>query len=47
MKWNVILQDTTTGKFQPYNIFEYRDFRLSMENLFKKQYPEERFEQVR
>ena len=43
MKWNVILQDTTTGKFQPYNIFEYRDFRLSMENLFKKQYPEERF----
>ena len=43
MKWNVILQDTTTRKFQPYNIFEYRDFRLSMENLFKKQYPEERF----
>lgn len=43
MKWNVILRDRTTGKFQPYNIFEYRDFRLSMENLFKKQYPEERF----
>ena len=43
MKWNVILQDAATGKFQPYNIFEYRDFRLSMENLFKKQYPEERF----
>ena len=43
MKWNVILQDTATGKFQPYNIFEYRDFRLSMENLFKKQYPEEHF----
>ena len=43
MKWNVILQDAKTGKFQPYNIFEYRDFQLSMENLFKKQYPEERF----
>ena len=43
MKWNVILKDTKTGKFQPYNIFEYRDFRLSIENLFKKQYPEERF----
>ena len=43
MKWNVILKDAQTGKFQPYNIFEYRDFRLSMENLFKKQYPEERF----
>ena len=43
MKWNVILKDAKTGIFQPYNIFEYRDFRLSMENLFKKQYPEERF----
>ena len=43
MKWNVILKDAKTGIFQPYNIFEYRDFRLSMENLFKKQYPEKRF----
>ncbi len=43
MKWNVFLQDSQTGKFKPYNIFEHLEFRLSMENLFKKQYPKERF----
>jgi len=43
MKWNVILQDSKTGKFKSYNIFEYPDFRISMENLFKRQYPQERF----
>ena len=43
MKWNVILQDSKTGNFKPYNIFEYPDFRISMENLFKRQYPQERF----
>ena len=39
MKWNVFLQDSQTGKFKPYNIFDNQDFRLSAENLFKKQYP--------
>lgn len=43
MKWNVILQDSKTGKFKSYNIFEYPDFRISLENLFKRQYPQERF----
>ena len=43
MKWNVFLQDSQTGKFKPYNIFDNQDFRLSAENLFKKQYPKERF----
>lgn len=43
MKWTVFLQDSQTGKFKPYNIFEHLEFRLSMENLFKKQYPKERF----
>ena len=43
MKWNVILQDPRTGDFKLYNIFEYPDFRISMENLFKRQYPQERF----
>ena len=43
MKWNVILQDPRTGQFKPYNIFEYPDFRISMENLFKRQYPQECF----
>lgn len=43
MKWNVFLQDSQTGKFKPYNIFDNQDFRLSAENLFKNQYPKERF----
>lgn len=43
MKWNVILRDSESGKFKPYNIFEHSDFRLSIEKLFKKQYPKERF----
>ena len=43
MKWNVFSQDSKTGKFKSYNIFEYPDFRISMENLFKRQYPQERF----
>ena len=43
MKWNVIIQDSKTGYFKSYNIFEYPDFRISMENLFKRQYPQERF----
>ena len=43
MKWNVILQDSQTGHLKPYNIFEYPDFRLAIENLFKQQYPKERF----
>ena len=43
MKWNVILQDSQTGNFKSYNIFEYPDFRISMEKLFKRRYPQERF----
>jgi len=43
MKWNVILQDSKTGNFKSYNIFVYPDFRISMENHFKRQYPQERF----
>lgn len=43
MKWNVILQDSRTGNFKLYNIFEYLDFRSSMDNLLKQQYPKERF----
>ena len=43
MKWNVILKDSQTGRFQPYNIFECRDFRAAVEKLFEKRYPRERF----
>ena len=43
MKWNVILRDSESGKFKPYNIFEHSDFRLSIENLFSKQYSKEQF----
>ena len=43
MKWNVILQDSQTGNFKSYNIFKYPDFRISMETLFKQQYPQKRF----
>ena len=45
MKWNVIQRDTQTqtGKFRSYNIFEHPGFRLSMEDIFRKQYTKERF----
>ena len=43
MKWNVILKDGQTGRFKPYNIFEYRDFRVAVEKLFEKRYPKEQF----
>ena len=43
MKWNVILKDSQTGRFQPYNIFECRDFRAAVEKIFEKRYPKERF----
>ena len=43
MKWNVLLKDSESAKFKPYNIFDYDVFRLSIEELFKKQYPKDRF----
>ena len=43
MKWNVILKAGGDAKFKPYNIFDYDDFRLSIEELFEKQYPKDRF----
>ena len=43
MKWNVILQDDRTGDLKPYNVFEYTDFRTSIEKLIEKNYPREMF----
>ena len=43
MKWNVILQDDRTGDLKPYNVFEYTDFRASIERLIEKNYPREMF----
>ena len=35
MKWNVIIQDSKTGNFKSYNIFEYPDFE-SRWRIFSK-----------
>ena len=43
MKWNVLLKDSESARFKPYNIFDYDAFRISIEELFKKQHPKDRF----
>ena len=43
MKWYVLLKDSESARFKPYNIFDYDAFRISIEELFKKQYPQDRF----
>ena len=43
MKWNVLLKDSEGAKFKSYNIFDYDAFRISIEELFKKQYHKKQF----